>query len=362
MPPERSSRKQAKYVFRDDEDEEIDMLSSNKSNKTVKSNKRKSISDSDDEIALDDSDSSVFDSDIDEKKKNNKKILNKNSNSNKTKSPKKSPSKQTNNSMNKSSSDSINAKPVELTNVKVINNISSNIVTSTSYLCEDITKGGDITSDASAKKAILKYFQQQNRPYSAIQVYDNFHKRIAKSMIERALSSLSGETGSGGELCCKEYGKSKIYYVNQATMPSNYTVDDIDTIENEIDELNKTIDDLHQNEKSIKQIQMQLESEPADSEMENVIQLIESRLQAKEQRVKTISEMSFNPNDLVRLVKKHNSYRTIWKNRKEICIDIIDSIVDSSNKKPKDIINEIGLETDEEVSLKIPSALSEPKK
>lgn len=84
----------------------------------------------------------------------------------------------------------------------------------------DITRGPNITTESGAKKLILQYLKQQNRPYSAIQVFDNLHKRIAKATAERCLAVLSENDGG---LRCKEYGKAKIYFIDQKNMSSEFT-------------------------------------------------------------------------------------------------------------------------------------------
>ncbi len=37
--------------------------------------------------------------------------------------------------------------------------------------------GPPVSSEAAAKKLVLSYMCEQNRPYSAIQVFDNLHQR-----------------------------------------------------------------------------------------------------------------------------------------------------------------------------------------
>jgi TBPIP/Hop2 winged helix domain len=84
----------------------------------------------------------------------------------------------------------------------------------------DITRGANITTESAAKKLILQYLKLQNRPYSAIQVFDNLHKRIAKPTVERCLSTLSENDGG---LRCKEYGKAKIYFFDQKNMSKDFS-------------------------------------------------------------------------------------------------------------------------------------------
>lgn len=74
---------------------------------------------------------------------------------------------------------------------------STTLASMASMASEDITRGPDVVTESSAKKLILQYMKQQNRPYSAMQVFDNLHKRVAKSLTERALESLAKTPNSG---------------------------------------------------------------------------------------------------------------------------------------------------------------------
>jgi len=63
--------------------------------------------------------------------------------------------------------------------------------------------------------------KQQNRPYSAIQVHDNLHKRVQKSTVEKVLQDLAEKPDSASGQCllhCKEYGKAKIFVYNQSLL------------------------------------------------------------------------------------------------------------------------------------------------
>ena len=78
---------------------------------------------------------------------------------------------------------------------------------------------GPVTTDNAAKKLLTQYLKQQNRPYSSIQVYDNLHHRISKSTVDRLLDFMSSNDLG---VKCKEYGKAKIYFVDQSIMKSDY--------------------------------------------------------------------------------------------------------------------------------------------
>ena len=96
-----------------------------------------------------------------------------------------------------------------------VNNMSTEITSA------DITKGPPVSTEASAKKLIEQYMMQQNRPYSPIQVFDNLHGRIPKATVQKVMDNLA--SGPKKVLQMKEYGKAKIYYVDQVCgQPEHY--------------------------------------------------------------------------------------------------------------------------------------------
>jgi predicted transcriptional regulator len=52
--------------------------------------------------------------------------------------------------------------------------------------------------------------------------------------------------------------------------------------------------------------------------------------------------------------KDFNKMRIEWKNRKEKCMDFLDNLSDAMEKKPKDVIKMLELETDEAMGVKLP--------
>ena len=131
---------------------------------------------------------------------------------------------------------------------------------------QDITRGSDINTEAAAKKLILQYLRQQNRPYSAIQIYDNLHKRITKPLIERVLNAACASNDC--DLICKEYGKAKIYFIDQNTMTSNYTTAELDQLIYDNSELKKEVDTMIGEEKRYKQMLQALMDEPSDDALD----------------------------------------------------------------------------------------------
>ena len=55
-----------------------------------------------------------------------------------------------------------------------------------------------------------------------------------------------------------------------------------------------------------------------------------------------------------RVQDQHRRLVTEWRKRKRIATDIVDAIMEGYPNKKKDLIEEIGLETDEEVGVTLP--------
>jgi hypothetical protein len=87
-------------------------------------------------------------------------------------------------------------------------------VASTRVDADDITQGAAVATEAGARKLIAQYLHQQTRPYSAIQVFDNLHKRVPKGTVEKVLQLLA--TDETAEVRSKEYGKLKLFWSEQA--------------------------------------------------------------------------------------------------------------------------------------------------
>lgn len=129
----------------------------------------------------------------------------------------------------------------------------------------DITRGPPITTDIAAKKLILQYLRQQNRPYSPIQVHDNLHKRIPKATCERVLTALSSD---GGGVICKEYGKAKIYFIDQSTLNSTCSQEDLDELQTDNENRKKQADESKALEKLRQNELHGCTNEPTDTDLE----------------------------------------------------------------------------------------------
>jgi chemotaxis protein histidine kinase CheA len=135
----------------------------------------------------------------------------------------------------------------------------------------DITQGPPVSTDAAAKKLVLMYMKQQNRPYSLLQIFENLHKRIPKPTLERVLNTMSGP---GGELLCKEYSKTKIYYLDQTALSASFPIKQLDSLQEENQILAEELDDLKNKTKQLQTALNQITTEPADNEIDRYFRVV----------------------------------------------------------------------------------------
>lgn len=128
----------------------------------------------------------------------------------------------------------------------------------------DITQGPPVTTDSAAKKVVLQYLKQQNRPYSLLQIFDNLHKRIPKATLERVLGVLSA---SGEGVIGKEYGKAKIFYPDQSLLASDHTAEQLERMAEENDELRVQLSAVSAREREMRAELARLQAEPSDADL-----------------------------------------------------------------------------------------------
>ncbi|CAI8032607.1 Homologous-pairing protein 2 homolog, partial [Geodia barretti] len=90
--------------------------------------------------------------------------------------------------------------------------------------------------EAAAPAKILQYMLDQNRPYSAGDVFNNLHKEFGKTCVQRCLDQLVTE----GKLVEKTYGKQKTYVINQSQFP-DVDGSELNALDKEIAEVQKQL-------------------------------------------------------------------------------------------------------------------------
>ena len=226
----------------------------------------------------------------------------------------------------------------------------------------DITKGPAIATDLQAEKLITKYMLQQNRPYSAIQVTDNLHKRIQKGGVERVL----GKLVAASVLRQKDYGKASIFFPHQdkvaeslggsvapAVMADMKRQEAAATVE-----CQEVADALAAAETEA----AVLAAEPTDAHLDGELAELAAEVAARRARVAAAGGATVDPQARDKAVTAHNFFLKTWKTLKRKVTDFSGSVADSMGKKTKEVQELFGLELDEQEQALMPQAIPEPGK
>lgn len=201
----------------------------------------------------------------------------------------------------------------------------------------------------NCKNCVFKYLADQNRPYSVNDIIQNLHNEFSRSAVQKALDELSFEN----KIREKIYGKQKVYsFTNTDENHLSNTALEI----NELDlKIEKTLLKLNALEQELKLTEHELnfiKTQPTTSSaFQQISDLGELNKKLNEQ-VKNLSEskLEIMQKEKSELSILNNKFSEEYKKRKHLCMDIIHSILENYPKKKKYLLEEIGIEMDDENS------------
>ncbi|XP_025094796.1 homologous-pairing protein 2 homolog isoform X1 [Pomacea canaliculata] len=202
--------------------------------------------------------------------------------------------------------------------------------------------------EATACKAVLEYLIQQNRPYSAQDVFQNMGKDLGKTAVVRALETLA-ETKQIKE---KIYGKQKVYVADQSQLPA-LNENEIKAMDQQITQLTGQLQqsqvETQRLEGELQNYKSLLSTEEAKAELQKTIRDVE-QLTAKIQQLKE-GRVLVSKEDREKVLKRRNHYVKEWRKRKRISMDIVGAVLEGYQKTKRQLLEEIGIETDEDHSV-----------
>ncbi len=196
------------------------------------------------------------------------------------------------------------------------------------------------------KEYVLNYMINQNRPYSLINIYDNLHGNIKKGQLQKILDLLTEEK----KLIMKEYN-TKIYLANQDNFPfvSDEELNKLDEEINLIKEENKKLkDDFNIKANELKTIS----STYTDEELDLKLKELKKEIIEKEKKVNLIQSNSIEIVPIDKMNEAEKNYLNSKKNYKKIkkiCTGIIEQISEGLEMKIPKLMEDIGIENDNEL-------------
>ncbi|KAL3667814.1 hypothetical protein V7S43_007365 [Phytophthora oleae] len=201
-----------------------------------------------------------------------------------------------------------------------------------------------------AEAAVLDYMRKTNRPYSLLNVFENMHRAIAKPSLTKLLDNLVAKE----ELVSKTYGKAKIYYMNQSNLPVPSEAERL-ALEEQIKDVTADCAASEQELKGVELTLSEITSQISDAGLDAALKQLDEEAATLEKKVEALDQPGrapVSPGRKDALKRKFTKYRTAWVQRKRIAMDGVNQIADGMEKKPKAILDLVGVETDEETGIK----------
>ncbi|XP_041366330.1 homologous-pairing protein 2 homolog [Gigantopelta aegis] len=207
------------------------------------------------------------------------------------------------------------------------------------------------SKEAGAAKGILIYLAQQNRPYSVVDIFNNYGKEFGKTAVQKACESLAEE----GKIREKVYGKQKVYVADQSQFP--------DVNDEKLKAMDLTIskltDDLQNEQTEMKKLESELKvlnSSITTKEAQNQIEELTREIETMTDKLNTLKEgrVLISPQEKEKVYKNRVKYVKEWRKRKRISTDIVSAVLEGYPKTKKQLLEEIGIETDEDYNVKPP--------
>ncbi|XP_007482234.1 homologous-pairing protein 2 homolog isoform X2 [Monodelphis domestica] len=188
---------------------------------------------------------------------------------------------------------------------------------------------------AAAPGVVLSYLQEQNRPYSAQDVFGNLQRDhgLGKAAVVKALEQLAQQ----GKIKEKVYGKQKIYFADQDAFDT-LSDTDLKGLDDEILSLTSKVQSIQQ---SCRHMEVELK------ELTNSLTTPEMCKEIEELKKQCASYTE-------RLSKIKAATNHVTPEEKEKATELFDAILEGYPKSKKQFFEEVGIETDEDHNITLP--------
>ncbi|XP_010384381.2 homologous-pairing protein 2 homolog isoform X2 [Rhinopithecus roxellana] len=200
---------------------------------------------------------------------------------------------------------------------------------------------------------LLRYLQEQNRPYSAQDVFGNLQREhgLGKAVVVKTLEQLAQQ----GKIKEKMYGKQKIYFADQD--PFDMVSDaDLQGLDGKIVALTAKVQSLQQSCRYMEAELKELSSALTTPEMQKEIQELKKECAGYRERLKNIKAATnhVTPEEKEQVYRERQKYCKEWRKRKRMATELSDAILEGYPKSKKQFFEEVGIETDEDYNVTLP--------
>ncbi|XP_068560567.1 homologous-pairing protein 2 homolog isoform X2 [Cebidichthys violaceus] len=159
-----------------------------------------------------------------------------------------------------------------------------------------------------------------------------------------------------GKIKEKAYGKQKIYFADQSQF-TNVNEADLKAMDCQISQLSAEVQSLTQSCRQLDAELKELSSSLTAEEMMSEIRELKAECSGYRARLEKIKSATnhVTPEEKEKVYKDRDVYVKEWKKRKRLASDMMDSILEGYPKSKKQFLDEVGVETDEDCKVVVPS-------
>ncbi|XP_036889074.1 homologous-pairing protein 2 homolog isoform X1 [Sturnira hondurensis] len=181
---------------------------------------------------------------------------------------------------------------------------------------------------------LLKYLRDQNRPYSAQDVFGNLQREhgLGKAAVVKALEQLAQQ----GKIKEKMYGKQKIYFADQDQFDV-VSEADLQSLDAKIVALTATVQSLQQSCRHMEAELKELTSALTTPEMQKEIQELQKECAGYTERLKSAKAATnhVTPEEKEQVYRERHKYCKEWRKRKRMASELCDAILEGYPKSKK---------------------------
>ncbi|KAJ3190124.1 hypothetical protein HDU85_000415 [Gaertneriomyces sp. JEL0708] len=212
-------------------------------------------------------------------------------------------------------------------------------------------KAGDEATDV-----VLKYLKKQNRPYSAVDIFNNLGGAVNKVAVTKTLSQLVEEQQIHG----KQYGKQWVYVAKQDEyeQPSKDALDEMDArIAHLKEQVATTKEENRQLQSTLNGLTGSLTNEQIEARL---VELDEenAKLDIRLEKLRSGGASLLSKEDFRKIDTKLDDMRKEWRKRKRMFNEAWGAVTENVQGNLSEFAETVGVETDEMAGVDIKNILA----
>ncbi|KZP00542.1 TBPIP-domain-containing protein [Calocera viscosa TUFC12733] len=185
-----------------------------------------------------------------------------------------------------------------------------------------------------AEEAILAYMKKVNRPYGSSDISANLKNAVSKLAAQKILQQMADD----GKITQKTFGKATIFVAKQDQLE---TLDpaQMKTMQAELVALKDQLRELNDRVKNGLERELSaLRMEPTDDQLGEQVEKAEEQVEKLRAEIEPLRSQAptATPEEMQQIDDDWNKWRTEWKSRKKIFLDLFSAVTDSHTRDQKE--------------------------